>query len=288
MKVDPTSGKILHVTQNALERHGGGNPKIAVGEGGVWIHSAFLEHLDLRTGAVIADRIRMETNGNPGADPGIEFGDRAVWIGGALQGDHAVLLRWDPATDEQLPDISIPADVLPNDLAVGKGAVWVTFPDGRLVELDPETRRVVANADVGGFIDEAVLGGGGLWVLDITDGTLTRVDTRTLKASDPIGFSGSVLGMAADDERVWLLETSGNDVVPVSANGLVGDPISVGENPSGIAVGLGAAWVCDEDGDVYRIDPLTSKTEKIHVGGHLTAIAVDDAAEALWITVGGD
>jgi class 3 adenylate cyclase len=288
VKVDPTSGKILHVTQNALERHGGGNPKIAVGEGGVWIHSAFLEHLDLSTGAVIADRVRMETNGDPGADPGIEFGARAVWIGGALHGDHAVLLRWDPATNEQLPDIPIRSDVLPNDVAVSKAAVWVTFPDGRLVEVDPETGKVVTETQVGDFIDEAVLGAGGLWVVDITDGTLTRVDPRTLEASDPAGFSGSVLGMAADDGHVWLLESSGNDVIPVSANGVVGDPIPVGADPSGIAVGLGAVWVCDEDGDVYRIDPLTKQTTTIHVGGHLTAIAVDEHAGTLWITVGGD
>ena len=164
----------------------------------------------------------------------------------------------------------------------------MTFPDGRLAELDPETGKVVAHADVGGFIDEAVLGGGGLWVLDITDGALTRVDTRTLEASDPTGFSGSVLGMAADDEHVWLLETSGNDVIPVSADGIVGDPISVGEDPSGIAVGLGAVWVCDEGGDVYEIDPLTKQTTMIHVGGHLTAIAVDEHAGTLWMTVGGD
>jgi class 3 adenylate cyclase len=288
VKVDPTSGETLHITPNALERHGGGNPKIAVGEGGVWVHSAFLEHIDLRTGDVIADRVRMETNGNPGADPGIEFGDRAVWIGGDLHGDHAVILRWDPSTDEQLPDISISTDVLPNDLAVGRGGVWVTFPDGRLVELDAETGTVVAHADVGGFIDEAVLGAGGLWVLDITDGTLTRVDPRTLEASDPTGFSGSVLGMAADDEHVWLLETSGDDVIPVSAGGIVGDPISVGGDPSGIAVGLGSVWVCDEGGDVYEIDPLTKETKVIHVGGHLTAIAVDEHAGMLWLTVGGD
>jgi class 3 adenylate cyclase len=288
VKVDATSGDVLHITPNALERHGGGNPKIAVGEGGVWVHSAFLEHLDLRTGAVIADRVGVETNGNPGADPGIEFGDRAVWIGGGLRGDHAVLLRWDPATDEQLPDISIQADVLPNDLAVGKGAVWVTFPDGRVVELDPETGKVVAQTQLKGFIDEAVLGAGGLWVLDITDGSLIRMDPRTLGASDATGFSGSVLGMAADDERVWLLETSGNDVIPVSANGVVGDPIPVGDDPSGIAVGLGAVWVCDEGGDVYRIDPLTKQTQVIHVGGHLTALAVDEQAGTLWLTVGGD
>ncbi len=288
VEVDATSGDILHVTPNALERHGGGNPKIAVGEGGVWVHSAFLEHIDLRTGDVIADRVRMETNGHPGANPGIEFGERAVWIGGDIHGDHAALLRWDPATDQQLPDIPIRSDVLPNDVAVGKGAVWVTFPDGRLVEVDPKTGKVVAHTKVGEFIDGAVLGAGGLWVLDITDGTLTRVDPRTLEASDPAGFSGSVLGMAADDERVWLLEVSGNDVIPVSAAGVVGDPISVGENPSGIAVGSGAVWVCDEGGDVYRIDPLTKQTKIIHVGGHLTAIAVDEHAGTLWMTVGGD
>jgi class 3 adenylate cyclase len=285
---DPASKKILHVTPNALERHGGGNPKIAVGEGGVWVHSAFLEHLDLRTGAVIADRVRMETNGRPGADPGIEFGGRAVWIGGDLHGDHAVVLRWDPATDERLPDISIRSGVLPNDVAASERAVWVTFSDGRVVELDPDTGKVLAQTHVGEFIDEAVLGAGGLWVLNITDGALTGMDTRTLERSDPIGFSGSVLGMAADDEHVWLLETSGNDVIPVSAGGVVGDPISVGADPSGIAVGLGAVWVCDEGGTVYRIDPLTHETEKIDVGGHLTAIAVDERAGTLWITVGGD
>ena len=288
VKVDPTSGEILHVTPNALERHGGGNPKIAVGEGGVWVHSAFLEHIDLRTGDVIADRVRMETNGRPGADPGIEFGSRAVWIGGDLHGDHAVLLRWDPATDEQLPDIPIRSDVPPNDIAVSKVAVWVTFPDGRLVEVDPETGKVVTETQVGGFIDGAVLGAGGLWVVDITDGILTRVDPRTLEPSDPAAFSGSVLGMAADAEHVWLLESSGNDVIPVNANGVVGDPIPVGADPSGIAVGLGAVWVCDEEGDVYRIDPLTKQTTTIHVGGHLTAIAVDEHAATLWITVGGD
>jgi DNA-binding beta-propeller fold protein YncE len=94
--------------------------------------------------------------------------------------------------------------------------------------------------------------------------------------------------MAADDEHVWLLETSGNDVSPVSAEGIVGDPISVGADPSGIAVGLGAVWVSDEGGDVYEIDPLTKRTTTIHVGGHLTAIAVDEDSGTLWLTVGGD
>jgi class 3 adenylate cyclase/streptogramin lyase len=285
---DPDTGAILHLTPEVLIGHGGGNPKLAVGEGGVWIHSKFLEHLDLHTGAVLADRVTMETDGHPGADPGIEFGARAVWIGGGLHGDHAVLLRWDPATDEQLPDIPIRSDVLPNDLVVTGKAVWVTFPDGRLVELDPRTTKIVAHTVTGQFIDGMVLGAGGLWILDITDGTLTRVDPLTLEISDPTEFSGSVLGMAADDDRVWLLEAVGDDVIPVDAAGTSGDPIPVGPDPSGIATGLGAVWVTDEGGDVYRIDPLTRDVTTVHVGGHLTAIAVDEGTGTLWLTVGGD
>jgi streptogramin lyase len=94
--------------------------------------------------------------------------------------------------------------------------------------------------------------------------------------------------MAADDQHVWLLETSGNDVIPVSAGGVVGEPISVGSKSSGIAVGLDAVWVSDEEGIVSRIDPLTRERTTIHVGGHLTAIAVDENTETLWLTVGGD
>jgi streptogramin lyase len=134
-----------------------------------------------------------------------------------------------------------------------------------------------------------VVGAGRVWVLDIAGGTLTRVDPHTNQVDDAqIGITGSILGFAADDQRVWLLEVSGNDVIPVGANGVVGDPISVGDDPSGIAVGLGAVWVSDEGGDVYRIDPLTKESSRFHVGGHLTAIAVDEGTGSLWMTVGGD
>lgn len=36
---------------------------------------------------------------------------------------------------------------------------------------------------------------------------------------------------------------------------VVGEPISVGERPGGIAVGAGAVWVVNRDGTLTRIDP---------------------------------
>jgi class 3 adenylate cyclase len=288
VKVDPVHETIEHITRDVVVAHGGGNPKIVVGEGGVWVRSNSLVHLDPNTGRAVEGERLIETTGNPRADRGVEAGYRAIWVGGTLTGDHALLMRWNPATGERLSDTPIPSSVEVNDVALGGGSVWITFSDGRLVKLDPDTREVLAETRAAQLLDGVVFGAGGVWVIDVANGELTRVDPRSLRHGDPIGFTGSVLGMAADDEHVWLLETSGNDVIPVSADGIVGDPISVGADPSGIAVGSGAVWVCDEGGDVYEIDPLTKQTTMIHVGGHLTAIAVDEHAGTLWITVGGD
>jgi class 3 adenylate cyclase len=289
VNVDPANGHILHLTRKALEGHGGGNPKLLVGEGGVWVRAAYLTHLDPATGDIIGNNLTIETNGIPGADRGIEVGDRTVWVGGGLRGSAASILRWNPATDEQLDDVTVPSSQIANDVEVGGGKVWVTFASGRVVELDAASTHELDETQVRGIIDDAVLGAHALWALDLTGGTLTPVNERTLHPGKPAAFSGSVLDMTADDEHVWLLESVGHDVIPISASGHVGDPIPVGPDPSGVAVGLDAVWVSDRGGDIYRIDPLIREvTDVLHVGGHLTAIAVDEGAETLWLTVGGD
>jgi class 3 adenylate cyclase/streptogramin lyase len=288
VNVDPADGRILHLARRALAAHGGGNPKLIVGEGGVWVRAAYLTHLDPATGEIVGNHLTIETNGIAAADRGIEVGDRTVWVGGGLHGAVASILRWDPATDQQLGDVTIPSGQIVNDVEVGGGNVWATFADGRVVELDAASRHELAETQVHGIIDDAVLGAHALWTLDLTGGTLTPVNDRTLRTGKPASFPGSILDMAADTDHVWLLESVGHDVIPVSATGHVGDPVPVGPSPSGIAVGLGAVWVSDEDGDVYRIDPLTLTVTHVHVGGRLTAIAVDEGSETLWLTVGGD
>jgi class 3 adenylate cyclase/streptogramin lyase len=288
VKVDPVHETIEHITRDVVVAHGGGNPKIVVGEGGVWVRSNSLVHLDPNTGRAVKGERLIETTGNPRADRGVEAGYRAIWVGGALAGDHALLLRWNPATGERLSDTPIPSSVEVNDVALGGGAVWIAFSDGRLVKLDPDTREVLAETRAAQLLDGVVFGAGGVWALDVANGTLTRVDPRTEDVGQPTELTGSILAMAADDDRVWLLDAVGHVVIPIDSAGVKRDPIPVGSDPSGIAVGLGAVWVSDEGGDVYEIDPLTTRTTTIHVGGHLTAIAVDEETGSLWLTVGGD
>jgi class 3 adenylate cyclase/streptogramin lyase len=290
VNVDPTSETVLHTTTHALQAHGGGNPKIVVGEGGVWVRSRNLVHIDPATGEIEGDPLDpLEISViDPLADRGVEVGYRAVWIGGLRSANGVALLRWDPATNEPLAATRVPTDSPLTDVALGYGSVWLAFVDGRVFRLEAETTDVEATIPVGGSLDGVVVGADGVWALDIANGTLTRVDPRTEEVGHPTELAGSILAMAADDDRVWLLDAVGHVVIPIDPAGVKRDPIPVGSKPSGIAVGLGSVWVCDEGGDVYQIDPLTKQTNVIHVGGRLTAIAVDEDNGTLWIAVGGD
>jgi streptogramin lyase len=288
IRVNPIERTIERTTPEVVFRHGGGNPKIVVGEGGVWVRSESLVHLHPATGRPTGRARLLETTGNPRADRGVEVGYRTVWIGGDAIEGMAVLLRWNPATDERLPDTRIRSRNPINDLALGYGGIWALFPDGRLVKLDADAREIVGEASAGGSADQVVVGAGGVWVLDIVNERLTKIDPRSFDKAGTARFNGSVLSMTADRDHVWLLDVAGDAVLRVDADGTVRDPIPVGSEPSDIAVGLDAVWVCDEGGDVFRIDPLTGQATSFHMGGHLTAIAVDEDTGSLWMTVGGD
>jgi len=66
----------------------------------------------------------------------------------------------------------------------------------------------------------------------------------------------------------------------------VGRAVRVGDDPADIAVGLGAVWVADHGGSLYRVDDVTLDVQEFPIEAIVLAVAVDQAAETLWIYVG--
>jgi DNA-binding beta-propeller fold protein YncE len=66
----------------------------------------------------------------------------------------------------------------------------------------------------------------------------------------------------------------------------VTDTVTVGRNPTGVAVGSGAVWVTNgSDGTVTRLDLRNlTKPTTIRVGGSPTAVAA--APDGIWVTQG--
>ena len=84
---------------------------------------------------------------------------------------------------------------------------------------------------------------------------------------------------------VWLSVQTDGVVQQLDGDGHHVRHISVGEGPTGVAVGAGSVWVANSgDGTVSRIDPTAGKViATIEVGGRADEVAVGEGA--VWVNV---
>ena len=295
VQLDPGTGKVLTVALNAIGADvTPGNPRLAVGEGGVWAHTiGTVSHVDQRTGK-LEDSFGAGTSATGGAGAGtsssIAVGARTVWIptGGGIGGTSTVLLPIDPATNSPLSPIRLGSGITATDAAIGAGGVWVTLSDGSLVDVDAATHQIVHSFAVGGHLDALTIGFGSIWVIDEVASRVSRVDPATGDVTATVGVSGNVWAIVAGAGAVWILDRFSGTVAAIDpvANTL-GQAIRVGDRPTGMATGAGAVWVSDSGGSVWRVDPVTRTSSETPVAGPLTAIAFDPQSGNLWLCVGG-
>jgi streptogramin lyase len=127
---------------------------------------------------------------------------------------------------------------------------------------------------------------GSLWVPACADGSLVRVDPKTLKvtatiASGTADVRGSV---AANADSVWLLTDSRTTLsrIDPDQNAVVGE-MRVPAGCGSLAFGETALWLaCPNENKVLRINPATNLVEKaIDVSAHPEALAV--GGKSVWV-----
>jgi Protein kinase domain len=289
--VDPKTGKVGLVVRDAVSANitpAGGEPGVAVGEGFVWAkisgaRGQRLEQIDPESG-----QIRHSTavgSADFGSTNELAIGFRAIWTPlSALGTLDTSLTRVNPATGARLRSFDISGHGDARDVATGAGAVWVPFQDGTLLRVSPQTGKAKA-IDIGGSLDAVAVSGATVWVIDEVESAVTRLDAHGgHRRLFPV--AGSLKDVVATDDGAWILDPVAGAVIPigVAAEG-PGAPIRVGEDPTGIAAGLGAIWVSDGGGAIYRIDPALGVATPIQVGVPLVAIAVDEPDRVVWVAV---
>ena len=265
-------------TENAPFR-----PTLAIGEGGVWLHAfdfrAFLLHLDAATGEV---RERTPARGFLlGGPPDVAVGSRTVWQSGAGPDE---VQRLNPLTYEYLPPVRVPSGSV-TGIALGRDTLWVGSSEGALFGFDALTGDLVSRIEIDATIDEMAVGQGSVWTMDRLGGEVVRVDPAEEMVDDRFLVPGDLTEIAAGDGGVWVLDRSAGTITRIDGADAPADPIRVGPSPSSIAVGLGAVWVTDEDGNLYRVDPQLRRSEAIELGNPLGPVAVDELNGAIWVGV---
>jgi streptogramin lyase len=179
----------------------------------------------------------------------------------------------------------------PVAVAIDEDAVWVASAgDGTVSRIDPKTREVIDATRVGTDMRDIAVGFGSVWVADGKDSTLTRINpaqnelTRVpLGKGRGIGLPVSFVAIGAG--AVWA--TRGNtllEIDPQSNQVVTTTPISP---PTGLAAGLGAAWIVTDDRRLLRIAPGTNVGSKAVVHVILTdeALAPTVGAGSVWLIV---
>jgi YVTN family beta-propeller protein len=124
--------------------------------------------------------------------------------------------------------------------------------------MDPRSNRPVARIRVGAGPAAVAVAGSTVWVANLDDGTVTRIDARTNQVvGKPLSVGGRPVAVAVGGGAVWVASgTGGVTRLDPESGTPVGNPITVPGRLQGLAFGEGAAWVVDQDAPALtRIEP---------------------------------
>ena len=262
----------------------GSNPiAVAAGEGGIWVANAddgTVTHIDPKTRKVVkvigiggdVSDIAVGfgsvwvANGNEGTlvriDPELDAIERAISLDGTelepqpvflvAVGGGAVwatsgnrVIRIDPQTNRPLGSAHAKG---PTSVAYGEGAVWVSTFTERLLRIEPETGRIATAAGLPGPTSSLVAGHGWLWGI-VNPGLSSRPEIwrfapTTGSAAGTVGTDRPYVDLAVSGAALWATSEDGavSRIDPESLRAVA--TVEVGQQPTAIAAGDGALWVC--------------------------------------------
>jgi YVTN family beta-propeller protein len=227
-----------------------------------------------------------------GARPGaVDAGAGSLWVANR---DDQTISQVDPERLTTIRTISLGEP--PNSIVTAGGRVWVAgsgpaAPFVAVDAIDPHfdaiDSRIRIPSVVAGSTGSLATRGSSVWVA-AESGELTRIDARTGRVERRIdpdsGPTAIALGAGG---TVWMTDFEADNVAEIDPTGTI-TTISVGHEPTAIAVGDGGVWVADSgDNAVVRIDPTTQAvTNTIDVGHAPQGIALGDGS--VWVANSGD
>jgi YVTN family beta-propeller protein len=162
-----------------------------------------------------------------------------------------------------------------------------------IVALDP-SGSIEATVPVGARPVAIASGAGALWVANLDDKSVTRVDVASRQAVRHVPIGGAPTGLAATKTAVWVTHGSGDVSKIDPAHNLVAStrPLAFSGAIFGGTVrptlaAFGSLWIVSPDGVVSRIDADSARrVESVGVGNDPSAIAA--GAGSVWVTNSAD
>jgi sugar lactone lactonase YvrE len=188
-----------------------------------------------------------------------------------------------PTPPPGLVQLSVRLDRTPSQLAVGQGAVWLVDAAGRLERFDLLDHRLVNVGTLPHWTTGRLVAGlGGLWVADLGDSSVLRVNATSGRIERVAVSHAGALTLGAT--QVWA-ETAADRLSRLDVvTGKLAGGVRVPGEPDAIAEDFGALWVAAGP-TLYRLSPQDGRVlSTAELPSRATAIAATQGA--IWVATG--
>ncbi len=230
-------GRPIEVSRNPIALSAGG--------GSVWVAHA--------SGRVMPIEIRSRRAGRAikvgGSLTGIDY-DGLVWV---TDLEHDDLVSIEPGERKVTDRIRIPDGAV---RVAADGDLWTTNRENTVTRVAQGAVEDVIGVGMGpiGLAGSATT----LWVANSDDATVSAIDIRTSKASEPIPVGRAPVAVVLTDDIVWVANQEDATLTRIDpeARTPIGEPIDVGVHPRGLATDGTSIWVVGTNPEgVVRVDP---------------------------------
>ena len=199
----------------------------------------------------------------------------SLWVGTR----NGRVLQIEPSSDLEVRSWRLPNAGKSSPFVDDRGAGFLAYGAKRMwaasfraiSRIEPTSSRLVPGRSAvwGPF----AYGFNSLWTTG-SDTGLFRLVPTTLRRRATIELPISPLDVSVGFGSVWLPDDEGRRVWQIDpTRDVVQATYETPGRTFATTVGRGSVWAASDDGSVVRIDPSTSKTEQISVGGAPTGIA---------------
>jgi hypothetical protein len=269
---------------------------LAVATAGVSVPLTVLSHLHAPPAPAVRPPVHLSVGSvtRIPAPGDVVAGEGSVWV--RSLDASGTLWRLDPRTGRVLGHVDLGPPRAPFSLAVGDGSVWTINADGRLVQVDVRTLRVISSRAIPQGADGIATGFGSVWVTCCGpdsrqgEGELLNIDLRTDEVAPlmpKIPLPGRPGPVATGFGSVWVVNHAGGvwRVDPATRH-VISIPLPWSrQSLAQIAVGAGAVWGIDRAQGVFELDPSSERIGlPIRVPGAQMGLAA--GAGAVWVNSG--
>lgn len=251
---------------------------LASGAGSLWVadqESSRLFQVDPLTFEV-EERIQV------GAGPtGVAIAEGLVWVANT---DERSVSMVDPQAQDVVQTVVVgngPAGIVAD---LDRARVWVANSvDATVTEIDATDGSIVDTYPVGERPVALTVADGATWVVNASDGTVSRVvsgdgETQAI----PVGRGPAAIASAFGS--LWVANAEDGTVTTIDPATGATTTARFGEGADALASDGASLWVASaRDGTVIRIDPATKETAAFEVGNEPRAL--EGVEGGLWVGV---